>query len=1203
MSKALGDKGFPLLKAGQVLDGRFVIHDLIGKGGQGMVYKLRHLEWDRDFALKLPLPHVVRAEHSRELYLKEAQAWIRLGVHPNIVRCWFVRPVGELPALFLDLMTGGSLESKISSKAIAPGEWDKIVQVLLQVLEGLVHAHSMDMVHRDLKPENLMVHSDGRVCITDFGLVKTLSDSGLVEGLDGPLPVDSSVTAGAMGTPRYGAPEQWLNSGSVNAGTDIYSLGIIMFELMCGQRPFDPPDRPADPMTLVKRHISEDPPHPRSVREDVPPELADLCMKMMSKFPQDRPRSAETVLHELLSILSSRGQGRYQRPSPVPGGERPDLLNNAAASLYSLGKTQKARELLLKGLMIEAGHPQCLYNLMLLDRREGKLVREEAIRRLKRARAFFGMALLHMEGSQGKEAAAILSRIPEREKSGFLHRLEADALMYAGEYDKALASYQKAALAMPNDLPTKFRQELAAKRVVETGGHLYFPPMGSTFTGRSHRPVVKLALAPDAESLLVMDESEVVSLCWRQNKVLQRARRELYATPVLWSEARGSVLLLQERGAFEIWNLSELRMLSRIEGKVLAKDSELRRLLVLAKEGLVLFDRAQKQATPIALAPGLDPRGPIMAAFTYDQNGLGLLTPDGRLCAVGANAQAMPLPWPPAIEAVAEVRHFCLGKELAAVTDRNSLLRCFCLHEKRVTAEVELGFILTSLECDESGTLVVASSPIAHAVLDRHGRFITRGPGPLALDASRSHCLVWADSRLQLFQLKPFQHLRSWEKSRHDPGHLQFSRDGRRALSMAKEGGEYQIWEVDEESRVFERNMLMTPGQTYQEIVAGFEQFQAHFHTAGQLLQEGRLHDSYQSLCRAREVSGFHQNEDALRLQWTLCGALQREGLEAIWERLYISDTVSGQLSADSRHLLLAQEQAIDLYEISGPRIDSKLKLNPDFALISAYFLKDGTDGGLIMACGRDGQVAYYRADTGELYFQGRFKTGRLASVQIHEGLGLLHSKSGQAFSLDLSTAKMSEPIPLMERSLKKAFLLDDRQALVVTHQGCLMAELKKNTSRPGVPASQESIQGEITFCADCEEGKLRLIGFADGTLLMSQPKTGRALYAVKQESGAVSAAAVSLETGLGVSVSDEGGITFFDLTNGSVLDHFAAHAEGVADLSITQNGRYITTRSHTGQFRLWEVSWSLSETPGRREIEWMPTSTLSKLGKLFRGR
>ena len=407
----------------------------------------------------------------------------------------------------------------------------------------------------------------------------------------------------------------------------------------------------------------------------------------------------------------------------------------------------------------------------------------------------------------------------------------------------------------------------------------------------------------------------------------------------------------------------------------------------------------------------------------------------------------------------------CCGQDLLAVCYRTILLRCYCPGERKVSTEQELGFLPTSLQSDSTGTLLVASSPNAHAVLRRDGVKLVGGPGPIALDADKKQCLLWAEGRLHLYQLSPFQLLRAWEEAVPQPRQLQFSRDGRRALSLDEEG-EYRVWEVDEESRVFERNLLMTPGQTYPQLIAGYAEYQAELGEALQLFEEKRFFDSYQSLQRARSISGFQQAEEALHLQWALCAELQRDGLEAFWERLSFPDIVSGQLTSDGRRLLLATDHAVEIFAISGPKLESQLKFEPEFPIFSVLFLRDGSENGLITVFGIDGEVAYYDGAGGDLKYLDKLKTGRLSSVQTQAELALIQNSSGQAFAFELGTGRLSEPLPLMERSLKQSFILSNQQALLVTYQGPLMADLSKAKSSFKSPMAVEDSKKQICFCA-----------------------------------------------------------------------------------------------------------------------------------------
>ena len=1180
----------PGLQPGQVIDGRFVVEHLLGKGGQGVVYKVRHLEWNRDFALKLPLPQSVKTFVARERYVKEAQAWIRMGVHPNIVRCWFVMPVAELPGLFLDLVSGGTLEDRIESGEVQPGRWDVVLKTLLELAEGLVHSHSKGVVHRDLKPENLMIRRDGTLSITDFGLVKT------VEGHDPDDEASSSlIPEEAMGTPRYGAPEQWLEPSKVGPATDLYSFGAILFELICGQRPFDPPGRGGGALAIINRHVTEQPPNPLEIRPDIPEALAHLCLHCLEKDPARRPHSAAYILDCLIRITESACGGTHRRPAAVPAGEQPDLLNNAAASLFSLGKAKQARELLLKGLMIQAGHPQCLYNLVQLDRREGKIGRAESFRRLRRAKAYFQMALLYLEEGRGLKAAELLERMPKEQKSGFVRRIEGDAFMYAEKYRAAESAYDEAHQLMPNDLPSAFRGELARAKCGHKDGRTYFPKLKSLYASRAPNSEVEVLLTPESGRIVGANKKEIVTLSIETNSVLQGASRDPDAGDIQRTWTGPNRLLLQDHRFVELWSLEPLECLQRAPGRVLAAGRDLRKLALLTDSGVMLVN--EPKLNPLQFPPDIPPSHRVLISFGCDDSGMCVMTPDGRLASVNDQYQVVPLPWPPPFPDPTAMKLLQLGKNQLFATTQAGMVHGLDPVTQSFTFQFDLEFSPQQVSMDSQGRTLVFSSPQAFTILDRKGRLLLRGPGPCAVGSQGKYALVWLKGFLELFLLYPFQRVRGWEEKIQMPRSIQFAFDGRRALTLDPEG-EYKVWDVDEPNRVYERSLLFTPGQPYEELIASFDAYAKDFQQALESYQRKSYHPSYQSLLKARSVPGFQQTEEALELQWALCQKLQRDGLEAIWERLYIPDVVSGQLSADCHHLLIAHNDGFELSEISGPVINEKLTVEGLEEVLGACYLPLYRKGPMIVSLTRQGGLRY-TTDGGEVDFEHELPLGALKKVIFGQEMALIQTQNGSLVTFDLLKKRMGAPLPVGSR-LERAFLLSDETAFLVTDKQHLFVDLKKGAVRPGVPLKMEKFPGQITFVGEIAQAKLRMTGFSDGTLLISQAKTGQPLFGINQENGPVSGAAVNLGTCLGVSVSAKGGITFFDLSKGRILERFVAHAEGVKAVTMTEDGRYITTLSKSGQFRLWEVSWALSDELGSRSIDWLPSSGLGAIGQLF---
>jgi serine/threonine-protein kinase len=243
LSRPLADR------LGQVIAARYRVRGLIAKGGVGAVYEVEHLETGAHLAIKMLLPGFVGAAEIVKRFEREAMATSRLA-HPNIVEV--IDLVAEDADLYLvmERLRGTSLTEAIEAGALAPR---RALVIARQVLEGLAHAHQRGIIHRDIKPDNLILEIVGepgreheRVKLLDFGLVKLVGDAAAELGGD-----RLTASGAVFGTPAYLSPEQALGR-TVDARTDLYSLGVVMFEMLTGRKPYTSPD----PATLVRMHVS-----------------------------------------------------------------------------------------------------------------------------------------------------------------------------------------------------------------------------------------------------------------------------------------------------------------------------------------------------------------------------------------------------------------------------------------------------------------------------------------------------------------------------------------------------------------------------------------------------------------------------------------------------------------------------------------------------------------------------------------------------------------------------------------------------------------------------------------------------------------------------------------------------------------------------------------------------------------------------------
>lgn len=230
--------------------GNFEVTEMIGKGGMGVVYKARHLHINRTAAIKMINKEFVDEPQIRQRFKIEASTLAELQ-HPNVVDIFDYIESDETMALIMEYVEGQSLSDYIKTTT-GPIPEEKAVQLFVQILDGLEYAHQRNVVHRDIKPGNFIVTNDGRVKILDFGIAKILSakDGGLTK------------TGAKIGTIPYMSPEQ-VQGHKVNHLTDIYSLGVTLFEMLTGQCPYNPHTQ--SDWEIYNRIVKQPLPHPNTI--------------------------------------------------------------------------------------------------------------------------------------------------------------------------------------------------------------------------------------------------------------------------------------------------------------------------------------------------------------------------------------------------------------------------------------------------------------------------------------------------------------------------------------------------------------------------------------------------------------------------------------------------------------------------------------------------------------------------------------------------------------------------------------------------------------------------------------------------------------------------------------------------------------------------------------------------------------------------
>ncbi|GAA5346148.1 hypothetical protein PLACP1_23090 [Planifilum fimeticola] len=300
---------------GRKLGGRYEILYRVGGGGMAVVYKAKDLLLNRYVAIKVLNELLSNDSEFIRRFSREAQAAASLS-HPNVVNVYDVGREGHIHYIVMEYVEGPTLKEYIQENGPLPPE--DAVHIAVQICDALAHAHDNQIVHRDIKPHNILLGYNGRVKVTDFGIARAATSSTITQ------------TGSVMGSVHYFSPEQ-ARGGVIGEKSDLYSLGIVIYEMVTGELPFDGDSA----IGIALKHLQEQAVEPKELRPDLPDSVNRAILKALEKDPDKRFASARAMMQELQYILHGMDlpqpgwvqnaararEVEARQPNPVPNRE------------------------------------------------------------------------------------------------------------------------------------------------------------------------------------------------------------------------------------------------------------------------------------------------------------------------------------------------------------------------------------------------------------------------------------------------------------------------------------------------------------------------------------------------------------------------------------------------------------------------------------------------------------------------------------------------------------------------------------------------------------------------------------------------------------------------------------------------------------------------------------------------------------------
>jgi WD40 repeat protein/serine/threonine protein kinase len=1097
----------------------------------GLVYRVHHRSWNIDLVVKSPRPEIV-ARYGEEDFIREANTWVELGLHPHIVSCYYVRKIDNLPRVFAEFVEGGSLKDWIEDKRLYAGGHEKalerILDIAIQFAWGLGYAHEKGLVHQDVKPGNVLMTEDGMAKVTDFGLARARSRT---EDRPTDLAVSDGSVSVAGGTVAYMSPEQSAGK-RLTLKTDMWSWAVSLLEMLLGERTWLSGVAAPDAM---EEYLADSGQANDLSQQKIPAALVDLLRDCFRSYPELRPADMLEITARLQEIYQQETAQAYPRQMPKAAELRADSLNNKALSFLDIGQREKAMVAWHEALLVDPHHPEATYNQGLTCWREGQITDENFLEKLREIRATHAndwlvpylQAQVNLERGDGTSAyqqirniqimdankeevtnALKLANCPESNRFRLLQTFEGHT---DGVTSVALSSDKRFALSGSIDSTLRLWDITNGVCLRTFEGHT--GPVSSVDLSNDGR----FALSGSRDKTLKIWDiasgrclrtfeghaHQVNTVCLSIDRRYALSGSNLYRPWGAWSDYK------EDKRTIKLWDIESGRCLRVFEG------------------------------------------------HTDDVYSV-CLNADGRYALSGSSDNTLKL-WD------VESGH-CLR------TFQNGGTRACLSTDGRYAIS---GGNPLKLWDVESGRCLRTFSGYTDSVL------------AVCFNSNRRYALsVSADKSIRLWEVATGRCIRTFVGHKRDISSIFISMDDSIALTGSLDGT-LKLWDLRLEINFPKAPLMLSRVQSIKEIVLAQDMVNRLVAEGQKKLAQGETSEAARQIQRAMELPGFSRSPVVLQVWRQLYICLPRISFREGWEVMSLQGHTAAVnsvcMSPDGRYALSgSSDKTLKLWELE--RGCCLLTYEGHTSDVNSVCLS--ADGRYALSGSKDKTLKLWDIESGRclstcwggkwnidcvsLSADGRYAlSGGGEFGQTGDTLNLFDMKSGvclrtyEGHKITVNSAHLS-----VDMRYAVSGSADGTLKLWDVPSGRCLRTFKGHTQ--GI--NWEGVQSVFLST----DGDIVLSGCADKTIRLWDVLRGRCLSIFEGHTSIVRSVHLSTDGRYALSGADDKTVKLWEVANGNCLRTFEGHTAGITSVWLSADGCYALSGSADHTVRLWALVWGL---------------------------